>query len=76
MVERDHHAEWSKCTSEQIAAAKEIYKKSKNFDPTIDLDKVGGEIWDMLDEGDYIKLKPIRKKIKDKYKLFNGVDNH
>ena len=63
MVERDHHAEWSKCTSEQIAAAKEIYKKSKNFDPTIDLDKVGGEIWDMLDEGDYIKLKPIRKKI-------------
>jgi hypothetical protein len=74
-MKRDHHKEWNACADEEITSAKEIYKESKNFDPTIDLDKIDGEIWDMLNEEDYKKLKPIRKKIKEKYKLFNGVDN-
>ena len=69
------HAEWNKKSNEIIKAGKKIYKKSKNFDPTIDLDKVGSEIFDMLNEEDHILFRKERLKIAKKYKLFIGVDN-
>jgi hypothetical protein len=64
------HEKWKKEHSKELKAARELYKKSKNFNPNVNIEKVGDEIFDMLDEQDWEKLTVIQKKLREEAGFF------
>jgi two-component SAPR family response regulator len=68
----DHHKAWKERQKKEIEVAKEIYKKSKNFDSSINLDKMNVEIFDMLNEEDWDILAQKLQKLKEEHNLFSG----
>jgi hypothetical protein len=68
----NHHAEWKKRQKLEIEAAIGVYKESLAFDESVDLEKIGEKIFDILTEEDWERLNPKLKKIKEEANLFSG----
>lgn len=68
----NNHDIWRKREAELLQEAKKIYKESKDFDSSIDLDSAGSEVYDLMNEDDWKKFRIVESKVKKKYKkLFN-----
>jgi len=74
MKKINHHKLWKERQAKEIKIAKEIYKRSKDFDSSIDLDKITVEIYDMLNEEDWHEFAPFMKKLEEEANLFSGGD--
>jgi len=67
LKQKTTHEQWKERQKEFIAAAKEIYRKSKDFDENIKLETVGEEIFDLMNEEDWEKFRSEESEIKKRY---------
>ncbi len=64
------HKKWKEVHNKELETARELYKKSKNFDPKINIEELGDKIFDMLTEEDWKELSKIQKKLRKEAGFF------
>ena len=61
-----NHKVWREQENILLEEAKKIYKVSKDYDDTVDVDSLGDEVYDMMNEEDWEKFRIVEKKVKGK----------